>query len=300
MKIKRCSILIGAMLAAAAKADATTLVTTISTYTTAVMVSTTSTVTAPPAPLVTDDPPAAHYTAAFPQGGSQNVVGLCAAEAPTNTTVGTLFTFNIDGAPEDGGPFCKYSLHTRLTELMLTIFTVYHIHEFQVPANGSCEATGGHLDPQNRGESPPCDATQPQTCQVGDLSGKHGDMPTIPGFSAQYIDNYISLNPDDAAFMGNRSIVIHDNNSTRLACANWVPVTNATNSTNATTTSTGTLVTGTSVTGPALTNSETASKTSATASSSSSGNGASAPTAALGQMVVGFGPLAAIAVALMV
>lgn len=62
---------------------------------------------------------------------------------------------------------------------------MYHIHEYPVPSNGSCDATGDHLDPENRGESPPCDASQPQTCQVGDLAGKHGNIPALPGFSAQ-------------------------------------------------------------------------------------------------------------------
>ena len=69
--------------------------------------STTSTMTVPSAPIVTDDPPAAHYIATFPQGGSQNIEGLCAAETPTNTTTGTLFTFNINGAPQSSGYFCK-------------------------------------------------------------------------------------------------------------------------------------------------------------------------------------------------
>lgn len=69
--------------------------------------STISTVTSPSARIVTDDPPAAHYIAIFPQAGSQNIEGLCAAETPTNTTTGTLFTFNINGALQSGGNFCK-------------------------------------------------------------------------------------------------------------------------------------------------------------------------------------------------
>ena len=68
--------------------------------------STTSTLTTPSARIVTDNPLAAHYIATFPQGGSQNVVGLCAAETPTNTTTGTLFTFNVNGAFQSGGYFC--------------------------------------------------------------------------------------------------------------------------------------------------------------------------------------------------
>lgn len=59
----------------------------------------------------------------------------------------------------------------------------YHIHVLPVPANGNCTETLGHLDPYKRGEIPPCDNTQPQTCQVGDLSGKHGNI-TATTFSA--------------------------------------------------------------------------------------------------------------------
>lgn len=182
---------------------------------------------------------------------------------------------------------------------------MYHVHEYPVPANGSCDATGEHLDPQNRTENPPCDATQSQTCQVGDLSGKYGDIPAIPGFYAKYVDDYCSLNPDDPAFIGNRSLVIHCNNGTRLACANWAAVTNATNSTyfaNATTTSSAT-TTGTSVVGSAMTNAETATTTTTSATHSSTGNstsGATSLAAGIGKTMFGFGPLAAIAAALMV
>ena len=60
-------------------------------------------------------------------------------------------------------------------ELYLT-FAVYHIHAKPVPADGNCTATGAHLDPYNRGETPLCDSTQQNTCQTGDLSGKHGNI----------------------------------------------------------------------------------------------------------------------------
>ncbi len=53
----------------------------------------------------------------------------------------------------------------------------------------------------------------------------------------RYIDDYVSLNPNDPAFMGNRSLVIHFYNGTRFACANWVAISNATNVTTATTSS---------------------------------------------------------------
>ena len=61
---------------------------------------------------------------------------------------------------------------------------VYHIHDQPVPANGNCTATAAHLDPYIRGEIPPCDNTHPETCQVGDLTGKHGNV-TVSPFAAQ-------------------------------------------------------------------------------------------------------------------
>lgn len=52
----------------------------------------------------------------------------------------------------------------------------YHIHVRAVPESGNCTETLGHLDSYVRGDSPPCDNTQPQTCEVGDLSGKYGTV----------------------------------------------------------------------------------------------------------------------------
>lgn len=43
---------------------------------------------------------------------------------------------------------------------------------------------------------------------------------------SEHKDAYISLNPDTVAFIGNRSIVIHNSvgNGTRIACANLAAV----------------------------------------------------------------------------
>ena len=105
--------------------------------------------------------------------------------------------------------------------LVLTTCAVYHLHELPVPEDGNCTATKAHLDPYKRGEDPICDKSQPNTCQVGDLSGKHGDIPTLPGFSANYTDDFVSLIPGTPAFMGDKSFVLHFPNKTRIACANF-------------------------------------------------------------------------------
>ena len=57
----------------------------------------------------------------------------------------------------------------------------YHIHDQPVPKDGNCNATLAHLDPYGRGPTPPCDSAKPETCEVGDLSGKHGKIPKGDG-----------------------------------------------------------------------------------------------------------------------
>jgi hypothetical protein len=37
----------------------------------------------------------------------------------------------------------------------------------------------------------------------------------------------VALNPSDISFFGNRSFVIHDASSARIACANFTPVAKA-------------------------------------------------------------------------
>ncbi|KIW85882.1 hypothetical protein Z517_01275 [Fonsecaea pedrosoi CBS 271.37] len=108
----------------------------------------------------------------------------------------------------------------------------YHIHQYPVPASGNCTATGGHLSPFGRQDDPPCDATAPWTCQPGDLSGKHGnisqltsstsgDSQAVGTFQAMYLDLYVSTDPSNVAFFGNRSVVVHNANGTRLNCGNF-------------------------------------------------------------------------------
>ena len=57
---------------------------------------------------------------------------------------------------------------------------VYHIHDQPVPSDGNCTKTLAHQDPTERGEIPPCDPSAPETCQVGDLAGKHGNITSNP------------------------------------------------------------------------------------------------------------------------
>ncbi|KAI9782899.1 MAG: hypothetical protein M1839_004373 [Geoglossum umbratile] len=149
--------------------------------------------------VVTDNPVGAVYVAALSDGGK--VSGSVSAVAASNGT-GVSFTVSFKDLPKSGGPF------------------LYHIHDLAVPANGSCASTLAHQDPYQRGEDPPCDSSNPKTCQVGDLSGKYGKVTADP-FEASYTDLYASTKPGSFAFFGNRSIVVHYANKTRIACANF-------------------------------------------------------------------------------
>lgn len=72
---------------------------------------------------------------------------------------GVKVEVKLTGFPTEGGPFS------------------YHIHDQPVSADGNCTLTKAHLDPFIRGQKVPCDPKRPQTCEVGDLAGKHGKIP---------------------------------------------------------------------------------------------------------------------------
>ncbi|KAK3495669.1 superoxide dismutase [Neurospora crassa] len=136
----------------------------------------------------------------FPNGG--NIKGKVVAKSGDGG-VGVQFNVEVSGLPE-GGPF------------------TYHIHAKPVPENGNCTATGAHFDPTERGEDPACDKSKPETCQIGDLAGKHGAIPAgNTTFSASYVDKYASLVEGSDAYFLDRSIVFHFPNKTRITCANF-------------------------------------------------------------------------------
>ncbi|KAL2043303.1 hypothetical protein N7G274_003609 [Stereocaulon virgatum] len=185
------------------------------------------------AAITTNNPLGVSYTATLPDSPTTGVRGFVKATTNSNGT-GVAIQVSLSGFPDASlGPF------------------LYHIHDQPVPADGNCTATLGHLDPFIRGEIPPCDPTQPETCQVGDLSGKHGNI-TVSVFNAAYIDLYVSTEFGFGSFLGNRSINIHTSNTTRLTCANFVlssgSPSNTTNSTVSPTSPTPAVFTGAGIT----------------------------------------------------
>ncbi|TVY89896.1 Cell surface Cu-only superoxide dismutase, partial [Lachnellula willkommii] len=160
------------------------------------------------ATIVENNPPGVVYVATLPtkefndpNDPRGNIQGSVAATANPNG-IGVSISVSFSNLPTSGGPF------------------LYHIHDVPVPADGNCTSTLGHLDPFIRGETPACDATLPQTCQVGDLAGKHGKIEQDP-FIATYSEDFASTSQGLGSFFGNRSFVVHFANKTRITCANF-------------------------------------------------------------------------------
>jgi len=129
------------------------------------------------APVVTNNPIGASYYATLPNKESESVRGtVYVVSSPTGK--GVDFDITLSGLPAEGGPFCTSNpiLLTHSALELTVFFPVYHIHTAPVPPDGNCTGTLAHLDPYVRSEDPPCDPTQKQTCQVGDLSGKYGKI----------------------------------------------------------------------------------------------------------------------------
>ncbi|KAK4193247.1 hypothetical protein QBC35DRAFT_543166 [Podospora australis] len=127
------------------------------------------------------------------------------SETVKGTVTGVAAKIGIDWAinvtlPAEKGPF------------------KYHVHLRAVPESGNCTETLGHLDSYVRGDSPPCDASKPATCEVGDLSGKYG-LVNGPTAQKEFNDQYTATNVIQLGYVGNRGIVFHDASGARIACA---------------------------------------------------------------------------------
>jgi hypothetical protein len=110
------------------------------------------------AAVVTDNPEGVTYRATLPDTPKSGIRGfISGTTAPGGT--GVQFVVHFEGFPSPAlGPF------------------MYHVHDQPIPPNGNCTAALAHHDPYKRPEKPLCDPSQPQTCQVGDLSGKYGNI----------------------------------------------------------------------------------------------------------------------------
>lgn len=149
------------------------------------------------APKITSNPTDVAAIADFPEAGYHDIMGHVLFRSPHGEKVD--IHVDVTKLPSTGGPF------------------VYHIHENPVPEGGDCEGVGAHFNPY--GASPDCDSQESHDyCQIGDLSGKYGFIDTTC-FQADYCDPYISLNHSAKAGIIGRSIVFHNADLSKFACA---------------------------------------------------------------------------------
>jgi hypothetical protein len=182
------------------------------------------------APVVENNPRLVTFQAILQD--SKPIQGTITGVSAENGT-GVDFNINFHEFPDPSiGPYGM--LYLRLTpaddpcslQTPSNTRAAYHIHVNRVPEDGNCTAAGGHLDPYNVTDLYVCTDNPPETCQVGDLSGKHHKIDTTiletASFMIHYPDFFLSTVEDTTAFFGNRSIVVHDANGKRVNCGNFV------------------------------------------------------------------------------
>lgn len=81
----------------------------------------------------------------------------------------------------------------------------------------------GSLRPNGPRRIPSMRKQPTRNLQAGDLAGKHGNI-TTKDFTASYLELYLSTDPSSPYFFGNKSVVIHTSNTTRLTCANFTMI----------------------------------------------------------------------------
>ena len=77
-------------------------------------------------------------------------------------------------------------------------------------------ATGGHFNPLNV-PAGACSPATPSLCEVGDLSGKHGELLNLPTADWTKYDSYLPLSGTNSII--GRSVVIHKPDGSRWVCA---------------------------------------------------------------------------------
>ncbi|KAJ1665692.1 hypothetical protein EV178_002947 [Coemansia sp. RSA 1646] len=100
----------------------------------------------------------------------------------------------------------------------------FHIHTNFVPTNGNCTGTGGHFNPNNVDTTSGKYKCNPSdikgTCELGDLSGIFGGIvgDTYGNFNGKFDATFLSFTGDTSIL--DRSVVIHNSDGDRIACAN--------------------------------------------------------------------------------
>ncbi|RPA98925.1 hypothetical protein L873DRAFT_1685876 [Choiromyces venosus 120613-1] len=155
----------------------------------------------------TDNPAGKQFTAAFYGTGAHGNLQFNLTNF--NNKTGVFVKLDLTAYRGDEGPF-KLALY-----------------EAPVTNDGKCDGAKNVLDPFQRGDKPECDKKNPQTCQVGDLVGKHGEVPKFQGVISvkqSFQDLYLSFKKEESAFIGGRSVIIKNGKGDKIACANVAEV----------------------------------------------------------------------------
>ncbi|TID15175.1 metal ion binding [Venturia nashicola] len=151
------------------------------------------------APMIPGNPPGATYKAHLKKGSATGTVTLSSACMGVNVELKLKL-------PKEGAPF------------------MYHIHDKPVPMviikDGNCTGTAAHFDPYAISANCMCDKAKKEFCQIGDLSGKAGNITVGGEVNTSFNDMFVSLKPGDKAFVGDKSVVVHSFDNKRIACAN--------------------------------------------------------------------------------
>eukprot|EP00117_Sycon_ciliatum_P016138 scpid49237/ scgid5830/ len=188
-----------------------------------------------------------HRSATIESMSGSSPIQQCATILPLNLpnatrTLQARLTFPSDSevqgsiyftqyAYDDGSYSDTYALFRLGNSSATTSGHNFHVHvERVLPYNNSlCGVTGGHYNPLNvnlssaTGYSTACGPRSQLRCEVGDLSGKIGQL-TIDGTARMYPIAQLPLEGPNSVF--GRSIVIHAANggAPRIACANIIGV----------------------------------------------------------------------------
>ncbi|XBW38301.1 hypothetical protein QEN19_003890 [Hanseniaspora menglaensis] len=154
--------------------------------------------------IISNNPTGAVYEALFPSSGSLDLTGSVSFFSQNGTA--QIFV-NLKGLPENYGGF------------------LYHIHENSSPHKYKNDFAYDLIG-QQAGYSKTSKflifknhyLNDQSYYSVGDLSGKHGKI-LAPKTTKTYYDNYLSLDPANPLFIGNKSLIIHFENTTILASA---------------------------------------------------------------------------------
>lgn len=120
----------------------------------------------------------------------------------TSTKHGTVEVhLDVTGLPPNSGPF------------------QYHVHDSHILPNDDCYKNGQMFNPYEAEYEVCDDFDDDSLCAVGDLSGKHGFINTTC-FETYYDDLYLSLNPHNAAFIGDKSVIVTDADNNLITYGN--------------------------------------------------------------------------------